>query len=68
MTPEKAFFCLAGGKDCESTPHLAAVADGYWSCLTNQEVGGELTEEQFVWLSCAGARAQLKEGECNSYA
>jgi len=68
LHPEEAFFCLAGGKDCESTPHLAAVADGYWSCLTNQEVGGELTEEQFVWLSCAGARAQLKEGECNSYA
>ena len=55
LHPKKAATC---------TLHLAVLeADGWWSCSTNPEVGGELTEGQTLWFRSADDRAQVK-GEC----
>ena len=62
LHPKKAVFCSAEGKDCEPTVHLAFVGVDrqWWSCSTNPEVGGELTEGQTLWFRSA----EDKEGEC----
>ena len=64
LHPEEAIFCSAGGKDCETTPHLADVETDHqwWRCLTNPEVGGELSEGQTLWFNSAEDRAQVKCG------
>jgi len=68
LHPKEAFFCSAGGEDCEPTLHLAVVeADGWWSCSINPEVGGELTEGQTLWFSSAEDRPQEKERECGMH-
>ena len=64
LHPEEAIFCSAGGENCEPTPHLAVVVTDHrwWSCLTNPEVGEELTEGQALWFSSTDDGTQVKHG------
>ena len=67
LHPKEAIFC--SGERCKPTPHPAGVSADRksWTCLTDDDVGGELTEDQTVWFSFAEDTAQVKEGTNASF-